>query len=81
LVQSAGAEGWTVYEPQTDSLHVLNESARAIWELCDGKTAPEEMAAAITQVTGLSLEEASSDVAATLQTLHDLGLVDYETVD
>lgn len=78
LVQSASSDGWTVYEPATDSLHVLNASAKAIWELCDGETTPSEMAEAISEVTGLEQQEASEEVAATLQQLVRLGLVDHE---
>lgn len=75
LLQSATSEGWTVYESETDSLHVLNDSARAIWELCDGQTSPSEMAGAISELTGLELEEAQRDVETTLGRLHELGLV------
>lgn len=78
LVQSAKDEGWTVYESDSDSLHVLNASAKAIWELCDGETTPSEMAEAISEVTGLTLPTASEEVAAALQQLGRLGLVDYE---
>jgi len=77
LVQSPGTDGSTVYERDTDSLHVLNESAHAIWELCDGRTTPEEMAAAIAEVTGIGVEQAISDVEQTLEKLRELGLVDY----
>lgn len=76
LMQSPGSEGWTVYEPETDSLHVLNDSAKAIWELCDGETSPSEMAAAISELTGIGPERASEDVSKTLQALKELNLVD-----
>jgi len=75
LVQSASSEGWTVYQPETDSLHVLNDSARAIWELCDGETSPSEMATAISELTGLSVEEATRDVRSALDQLESLSLV------
>lgn len=75
LVQSASSEGWTVYQPETDSLHVLNDSARAIWELCDGQTSPSEMAIAISELTGLSVEEATRDVRSALDQLESLSLV------
>lgn len=76
LVQSASSEGWTVYEPTTDSLHVLNDSAKAIWELCDGATSPSEMAAAISELTGLDLDSAKRDVNATLDALAQLHLLE-----
>jgi hypothetical protein len=76
LVQSASSEGWTIYEPETDSLHVLNASAKAIWELCDGGTSPGEMAAAISELTGLDVESARADVDAALIALGELGLLE-----
>lgn len=75
LVQSASSEGWTVYEPTTDSLHVLNDTARAIWELCDGSTTRREMAEAVSELTGLDLESAEEDVRSTLAQLARLNLV------
>lgn len=76
LVQSAGSEGWTVYDAEADSLHVLNASAKAIWELCDGSTSPDEMAAAISELTGLDTDSARVDVDATLIALGELGLLE-----
>lgn len=75
LMQSPGSEGWTVYEPETDSLHVLNDSAKAIWELCDGETSPSEMAAAISELTGISDSQAKSDVQAALSDLRSINLI------
>lgn len=75
LVQSASSDGWTIYEPATDSLHVLNDTARAIWELCDGSTTHREMAEAVSELTGLDLESAEQDVRSTLALLAQLNLV------
>lgn len=75
LVQSASNEGWTVYVRESDSLHVLNESARAIWELCDGETSPEEMVDAISILTGIPEQQARRDVIATMEDLAASGLV------
>ncbi len=74
-MQSPGSEGWTVYEAETDSLHVLNDSAKAIWELCDGETSPSEMAVAISELTGISDSQAKSDVQAALSDLRSINLI------
>ncbi len=76
LVERADSENWAVYDETTDSLHLLNDTARAIWELCDGSTSPEEITRAIVELTGIESEVAARDVAATLDTLSDLGLVE-----
>jgi PqqD family protein of HPr-rel-A system len=74
-VQRDGEET-AVYNPDTGMLHLLNASARAIWDLCDGDTQPQEMAAAISDLTGLDADDAWSDVTSTLDRLAALGLID-----
>ncbi|HJQ91900.1 MAG TPA: PqqD family protein [Acidimicrobiia bacterium] len=76
VVQAEGAAGWTIYEPSADTLHLLNASAKAIWDLCDGQTSPSEMAAAISELTGVDPAQAESDVRETLIRLRDSRLVD-----
>jgi len=78
LVEDSGTKSWMVYEPESDSLHELNETARAIWELCDGKTDPSEMARAVSEVTGMNLEESQSVVTNTIESLAGRDLVGYE---
>ena len=75
VVQSESSRGWTIYEPATDSLHLLNASAKAIWDLCDGATTTSEMAGAISEITGVDLDKATQDVEAALEQLRRLGLV------
>ncbi|NNF63660.1 MAG: PqqD family protein [Acidimicrobiia bacterium] len=58
-----------------DSLHILNASALAIWELCDGATHAGEMAQAIAEVTGLDVASAEIDVRRALDDLYSGGLI------
>ncbi len=44
-----------IYEAETDGLHMLNATALAIWELCDGHTTTEEMASAISELTDIEM--------------------------
>lgn len=69
-------------DPQTllfpwdeDTTHVLNPTARAIWELCDGTTTIGELADAICEVFSVPRERAVADVAAVLVQLSEAGLV------
>jgi hypothetical protein len=66
---------WSIYNKETETLHLLNDSARAIWELCDGNTSAKEMARAVTQLTGVDYEDAKKDIETTLAELFSLGLV------
>lgn len=76
LVQSPDRTGWTVYLAEDDSLHVLNESARAIWELCDGETTPEEMGQAVSDLAGTDMSEALGTVTIALESLAARGLIE-----
>jgi hypothetical protein len=56
-------------------VHLLNDTALAIWDLCDGKTAPGEMVAAICDLSGLPPEVVNEDVERTLSQFQEAGLV------
>jgi hypothetical protein len=64
-----------VFNPETGLLHLLNPSALAIWELCDGETTPEEMAGAISEITGLDEGVTVGDVEIALTGLEEAGLI------
>ena len=65
-----------IWDPDTQTLHRLNPSALAIWELCDGDTTEEEIVGAVVEVTDASLSQATEDVRSTLATLRAAGLVE-----
>ena len=56
--------------------YVLNPTARAIWEMCDGTTTVDELADAICEVFDVDRQQATSDVAATVEQLTHAGLLD-----
>ncbi len=66
-----------VFNPDSGLLHLLNSSALAIWELCDGETSPAEMAEAIDVITGLGADTTTADVERTLRSLEDAGLIHF----
>ncbi len=71
-----GSDDTAVFVPETGTLHVLNPSALAIWELCDGATTGQEMAEAVAELTDLNIEAASADVTTALDELCQRGLID-----
>jgi len=73
--------GSKLYDADGRQVCVLNESALALWELCDGATAPEEMVDAVRIACGLAREEAEADIARTLQALTEAGIVTWTTGD
>jgi PqqD family protein of HPr-rel-A system len=70
-----GSDDTAVFNPDTGTLHMLNPSALAIWELCDGETTIGEIVQAVIEVTDASRERATTDVVATLEHLRDADLV------
>lgn len=75
LVQAPGENGWTVYVAEDDSLHLLNETARAIWELCDGETTAVEMGRAVAEMTAMTWQESIAAIEETLESLEERGLI------
>jgi PqqD family protein of HPr-rel-A system len=66
-----------VYNPGTGDVYLLNETALAIWDLCDGETRPEEMMTAICDVTGLPSEVVAEDVERILLEFDTAELIDW----
>ena len=62
-----------VVKPGTLEGHALNQSAAAVFDLCDGKASKADMAAAIQRRTGLPADEEIVDLA--LAELVDAGVI------
>lgn len=73
-LRQAGAEN-ALYNPDTGSIHILNDTALAIWDLCDGETDPEEMISAICDLSGMPAEVVTEDVQRILMEFDVAGLL------
>lgn len=73
-IRRAGSET-TAYDPSSSAIHLLNPSALAIWELCDGETTPYEIAEAVSEVTGRPIDEVEAEVEQAVTALEELGLI------
>ena len=62
-----------VVKPGTLEAHALNQSAAAVFDLCEGKASKSDMAAAIQRRTGLPADEEIVDLA--LAELVDAGVI------
>ena len=58
-------------------LCILNETALAVWELCDGATAPDEIVDAVRIACGLPEAEARDDITRALRELTAAGLLSW----
>jgi PqqD family protein of HPr-rel-A system len=66
-----------VYNPGTGDVYLLNETALAIWDLCDGETKPDEMMTAICDVTSLPPEVVAEDVERILLEFDTAELIEW----
>ena len=67
-----------VYDPTMGSVHLLNDSALAIWHLCDGDIDPEEMVAAICELSRMHRDVVSEDVERVLNEFEAAGLLEWK---
>jgi hypothetical protein len=77
FVLSLGAGGHRLTDPATGAVHVLNETALALWELCDGRTTPAEMVAAVEALFSCGRDVAERDVNRTLVEFDRAGLITW----
>ncbi len=76
-LRQAGDEN-AVYNPSNGSVHLLNETALAIWDLCDGQTSPDEMVTAVCELTGMHPDIVTEDVQRILGEFEEAGLLTWE---
>lgn len=65
-------------DPQGRTLHVLNGTALALWELCDGETTVGEMVAAVCSLFDSDEQQVRSDIEQTLQQYTAAGLLVWD---
>jgi PqqD family protein of HPr-rel-A system len=66
-----------LFNQATGAVHLLNDTALALWHLCDGQTTQEEMVAAICEVSGLHAEVVTEDVGRTIGEFASADLVTW----
>jgi hypothetical protein len=73
---SERSRGGAVVQPPTEGPPVaLNPTALALWELCDGQTAVEEMVAAVCALFELEPGRALTDVETALEDMRAAGVI------
>ena len=65
-----------LYDPSRDFAHVLNPTAAAVWWLCDGKRAPEDISIQLADMYGLETGDVREDVREVITGLRRVGLLD-----
>jgi hypothetical protein len=73
-----GAE-LVLYDPMSDSTHVLNETAAVAWWLCDGQRNVSEIKAEYSLICGAEQDQGAVDVEEMLAKLLLAGLLKVES--
>jgi hypothetical protein len=60
------------------AVHILNETAAHIWEMCNGDYKPDEIVASLCLHFDVSLAEARADVYDTLGRLEELNVLKWD---
>jgi hypothetical protein len=74
-VHYEAADEIVVYSPATSQAASLNESARAIWELCDGTRSIDDICTELAQWTRLPAAQLRDDVRNAVDRLRALDLL------
>jgi Coenzyme PQQ synthesis protein D (PqqD) len=64
-----------VYDTVSSQAASLNETARILWELCDGTRTVNALSAELAEYFGIAIEETQSSVREAVEKLCELGLV------
>lgn len=76
-LRQAGDEN-AVYTPDSGEVYLMNETALAIWHLCDGATSPKEMVEAVCEVSNMHPDIVEEDVARILSDFDRAGLIEWK---
>ena len=66
-----------LYDVGGKVVHVLNEVAGFVWDLCDGENTVDGIAKAAVESYDVSIEEARADIEACLKELEELSVIHY----
>ncbi|MGH2704415.1 MAG: PqqD family protein [Actinomycetota bacterium] len=75
-LRQAGDEN-AVYNPETRSVYLLNDTALAIWQLCDGNTEVHEMVTAVCDLCNMHPDIVVEDVERILSDFELANLISW----
>ncbi|NSW56574.1 MAG: PqqD family protein [Armatimonadetes bacterium] len=70
------ADEWMIYDASGKAVHVLNETARFVWDRCDGEHDVEDIVAEAVALYEVSEAEAREDILACLASFAELSILE-----
>jgi hypothetical protein len=68
----------SLYDPRTERVTVLNETASDVWRLVDGQHSLDQITRLIASAYRVSPDDISADVAETVKHFAEAGLIDIQ---
>ena len=65
----------TLYDPQSEVVHILNATAAVVWQMCNGFQSVHEISLRLSNLYGMVQEAVEEDVRAVLAQLLHAGLI------
>ena len=75
LMENQVEDELTLYDPQSEVVHILNPTAAAVWQLADGAQEVGDIAAKLAELYGLEVDVAEEDVQEILEQFREAGLL------
>ena len=69
-------DGFVLYDPASERIHVLNEAARFVWQRCEPDKTLAEIVAEVSAAAGIALDVAAGHVRDALRLFLEQRLVD-----
>ncbi|MFZ7111191.1 MAG: PqqD family protein [Desulfatiglandales bacterium] len=67
---------WLLYDPETERLHIVNQTAEYVWRLCDGKNSLEKIKAELrTRYDIADEQQLHNDLTSILNEFDQIGVL------
>lgn len=65
----------SLFDPQSQEVSMLNDTASDVWRLCDGTSTLDQVVDLVAKAYGVEPDAVGDEVKATVQTFYDKGLL------
>lgn len=65
----------SLFDPQTQEVSMLNDTASDVWRLCDGTSTLDQVIELMAKAYGVAPDAVGHEVKATVKTFYDKGLL------
>lgn len=65
----------SLFDPQTQEVSMLNDTASDVWRLCDGTSTLDQVIELMAKAYGVEPDTVGHEVKATVETFYDKGLL------